>query len=190
MTTENLSGVLPFEIELDALLLDAKLSVPQPRPGSVSRAPLIETARSSDCRVVGVTAPAGYGKSTLLTEWAHSEDRPVAWVSLDQLDDDPAALITLLASAYVRASGVDADLVGNVGGAGTVGAGPRCAASRYGLLDEPISLCADDGRSALTSVAELPRRAERGDFRDSSGLAAGGNESIRAAPSSEIARDR
>ena len=47
------------------LLLDAKLSVPLPRPGSVSRAALIETARSSECRVVGVTAPAGYGKSTL-----------------------------------------------------------------------------------------------------------------------------
>ena len=79
MTTENLSGVLPSDTKLDALLLDAKLSVPPPRRGSVSRAPLIETARSSERRVVGVTAPAGYGKSTLLTEWAHSEDRPVAW---------------------------------------------------------------------------------------------------------------
>jgi hypothetical protein len=43
--------------------------------------------------VVGVTAPAGYGKSTLLVEWAAGEDRPVAWVALDRLDDDPAVVL-------------------------------------------------------------------------------------------------
>jgi hypothetical protein len=41
------------------LLLDAKFCVPQPRPGDVSHAELIETARWSDCRLVTVTAPAG-----------------------------------------------------------------------------------------------------------------------------------
>ena len=91
-------------LELDALLLDAKLSAPRPRPGTVSHAGLIESARSSGYQVVGVTAPAGYGKSTLLAEWAHVEDRPVAWVSLDEFDDDPAILLTLLASAYARVS--------------------------------------------------------------------------------------
>ena len=63
-------------VALDASLLDAKLSVPQPRPGSVSRAELIETARASECRVVGVTAPAGYGKSTLLAQWAARRGSP------------------------------------------------------------------------------------------------------------------
>src|SRR5215472_1351714 len=87
----------------DRILLDAKLSVPEPRAGSVSRAGLIETARSSHCRVVGVTAPAGYGKSAFLAQWAAAEDRRVAWVSLDRLDDDPAALLVSLASAYCRA---------------------------------------------------------------------------------------
>ena len=95
----------PAVVELEALLLDAKLSVPDRRPGAVSRAELIETARASDCRVVGVTAPAGYGKSTLLAQWAEAEDRPVGWVSLDRLDDDPAALLSVLAAAYGRISG-------------------------------------------------------------------------------------
>jgi LuxR family transcriptional regulator, maltose regulon positive regulatory protein len=67
-------------VELDESLLDAQLSIPDPQPGSVSRAGLIRTARASDCRVVGVTAPAGYGKSTLLVEWAAGEHRRVAWV--------------------------------------------------------------------------------------------------------------
>jgi LuxR family transcriptional regulator, maltose regulon positive regulatory protein len=104
--------------ELGRLLLDAKFSVPQPRPGAVSRAKLIETARSSDCRVVGVTAPAGYGKSTFLAQWARAEDRRVGWVSLDRFDDDPAMLLASLASAYGRADPGCADLAADMRGPG------------------------------------------------------------------------
>jgi LuxR family transcriptional regulator, maltose regulon positive regulatory protein len=132
--------------ELDASLLDAKLSVPLPRPGAVSRAELIETARASDCRVVGVTAPAGYGKSTLLVQWALAEDRRVAWVSLDRFDDDPAILLTLLASAYARVSPGNADLVADVGGLGMslLGrAAPRLA-SVFRTSPGPFVLMLDD----------------------------------------------
>ena len=94
-------GSAPTIGALDDRLLDTKLVCPATPPGSVSRAELIQTARASDCRIVGITAPAGYGKSTLLAQWASAEDRRVAWVSLDRFDDDPAALLALLASAYV-----------------------------------------------------------------------------------------
>jgi LuxR family transcriptional regulator, maltose regulon positive regulatory protein len=115
-------------LALDQLLLDAKVSIPRPRPDSVSRAKLIEAARHSDCRVVGMTAPAGYGKSTLLAEWAHAEDRRVAWVSLDRLDDDPVLLLTLIASAFARASRGGAGLVADMAGIATLGrAAPRLA---------------------------------------------------------------
>ena len=131
---------------MDASLLDAKLSIPQPRRGSVSRAPLIETARASDCRVVGVTAPAGYGKSTLLAQWALAEDRRVAWVSLDRLDDDPAALLTLLASAYARVSPGNSDLIADMGGLGVSVLGraaPRLA-SALRASPVPFVLMLDD----------------------------------------------
>ena len=136
----------PRAAELDASLLDAKLSVPQPRLGSVSRAPLIEAARSSDCRVVGLTAPAGYGKSTLLVQWAVAEDRRVAWVSLDRLDDDPAALLTLLASAYARVSPGNSDLIADMSGLGisVLGrAAPRLA-SVFRTSPVPFVLMLDD----------------------------------------------
>jgi LuxR family maltose regulon positive regulatory protein len=55
--------------------------VPDPRPGFVSRHNLITKARAADHRVVSVTAPAGYGKSALLAQWAATEDRRVGWVS-------------------------------------------------------------------------------------------------------------
>jgi len=50
--------------------------------------------------MVSVTAPAGYGKSMLLAEWVSTEKRPVAWISLDRFDDDPIALLVLIASAF------------------------------------------------------------------------------------------
>jgi pimeloyl-ACP methyl ester carboxylesterase len=108
--TDDLRDRTPAGVEVDRLLLDAKLSVPQPRRGSVSRAGLIEAAGTSGCRVVGITAPAGYGKSTLLSQWALAEDRRVAWVSLNGFDDDPAGLLMLLASAYARVSPGNEDL--------------------------------------------------------------------------------
>ena len=80
-------------------LLDARLRVPPPGPGAVSRGGLIETARSSGCRLVAVTAPAGYGKSVFLAEWAAAETRRVAWVCVGRFDDDPAVLVALLAAA-------------------------------------------------------------------------------------------
>ena len=100
---EDAPALVTPKVELDRQLLDAKLSAPHRSGGSpVSRAALINAARSSGRRVVAVTAPAGYGKSTLLAQWANSETRPVAWVSLDRFDDDPIALLALLAAAYGR----------------------------------------------------------------------------------------
>ncbi|HVD69226.1 MAG TPA: hypothetical protein VNG34_00005, partial [Actinomycetota bacterium] len=61
----------------DRSLLEAKLAIPKPHRGGVSRAELIEVARGSERRVVGISAPAGYGKSTFLAQWARSDDRPV-----------------------------------------------------------------------------------------------------------------
>ena len=98
--------------------LDAKFSVPRPRPGAVSRARLIEAARSSGCRVVAVTAPAGYGKSTFLAQWAAAEDRRVGWVSLDRFDDDPAIMLASLAAAYSRVDPGCTDLVADMQGLG------------------------------------------------------------------------
>ena len=95
------AGVGARNDDLNWSLLDAKLTAPRVRSGTVSRRSVIESARSSGRRIVGITAPAGYGKTTLLAEWAAAEDRPVAWVSLDRFDDDAAALLLVMAAAFV-----------------------------------------------------------------------------------------
>ncbi len=96
--------------------------------------------------MVGVTAPAGYGKSTLLAEWAEAEDRRVGWVSLDRLDDDPAALLSVLAAAYGRISSDRTDLVADVRGVGVstlARAAPRLA-SAFRTSPVPFVLMLDD----------------------------------------------
>jgi LuxR family maltose regulon positive regulatory protein len=131
---------------LRQVLLDAKFAVPQPGPGSVSRAGLVEVACSSDCILVAVTAPAGFGKSAFLAEWAPAEDRRVAWVSLNRFDDDPAMLLISLASACCRAGLCGPDLVADMRGLGmsVLGrAAPRLA-SALRSSPHPFVLMLDD----------------------------------------------
>ncbi len=127
-------------------LLDAKVSVPSTRPGAVSRASLVSAARSGNTRFVSVTAPAGYGKTTFLAEWAEAEDRRVAWLSVDRLDDDPAVLLLSLASAYHRAGLGRVDLVAEMRGPGAsvlAQAAPRLA-SELSASSNPFVLMLDD----------------------------------------------
>ena len=118
----------------------------QLRAGAVSRAELIQAARSSGCRLVAITAPAGYGKSMFLTEWAAAEDRRVAWVSLDHFDDDPAMLLVSLASAYCRAGLGGADLVADKGdpGAWVLGRAAARLAAEFRESPVPFVLMLDD----------------------------------------------
>jgi len=58
--------------------------------------------------VVAVVAPAGYGKSTVLAQWAATKDPDSAWLSCDEGDNDPAVLLTCLAATLGRLAGVDA----------------------------------------------------------------------------------
>lgn len=92
----------PATAELDRLLLDAKFAAPRSGAPVVSRAHLIDAARASGRRVVGITAPPGYGKTTLLAEWAERDPRPVVWITLDRFDDDPPVLLSVLAEALAR----------------------------------------------------------------------------------------
>jgi LuxR family maltose regulon positive regulatory protein len=72
-------------------LLATKLFVPRPRPGFVPRPRLAEGLDHGLGQGLSlVCAPAGFGKTALLADWARRARRPVAWLSLDQGDNDPA----------------------------------------------------------------------------------------------------
>jgi LuxR family maltose regulon positive regulatory protein len=84
-------------------LVTTKLRAPRPRPNLVARPRLSEALVTGEGRTLTlVSAPAGFGKTTLLGGWAEgwsARDRSVAWVSLDESDNDPARFLTYLASA-------------------------------------------------------------------------------------------
>jgi LuxR family maltose regulon positive regulatory protein len=94
-------------------LLETKLYVPRPRPGLVPRRRLIELLdRGTASRLTLVSAPAGFGKTTLLAEWLASNDRPAAWVSLDPSDNDPQSFWSyVIAALQTMAPGVGANAV-------------------------------------------------------------------------------
>ena len=73
------------------VLLATKLHVPRPPPGFVPRRRLVEALGEGlvQGRVL-VCAPAGFGKTALLGDWARGSGRPVAWLGLDGGDSDPA----------------------------------------------------------------------------------------------------
>jgi LuxR family maltose regulon positive regulatory protein len=94
-----------------APLLETKLYVPRSRPGLVPRPRLSERLdRGTRSKLTLVSAPAGFGKTTLLTEWlaaAPAGGRLVAWLSLDRADNDPASFWTYVITALrTVASGV------------------------------------------------------------------------------------
>jgi LuxR family maltose regulon positive regulatory protein len=81
-------------------LLKSKLSIPPINAGHVTRSRLIERLKHGlDSKLTLISAPAGYGKTTLLSAWAARCELPVAWLTLDSGDDDPLRFVTYLVAA-------------------------------------------------------------------------------------------
>jgi len=81
-----------FVAAVETSLLVTKLSIPPARTGLVPRRRLIEQFQvGMSCSLMLVSAPAGFGKTTVLSEWTRSQRPPVptAWVSLDKGENDP-----------------------------------------------------------------------------------------------------
>lgn len=134
------------DLDGDDSLIQGKLLPPAPRADIASRSELIDRLRTGGSRVVAVTAPAGYGKSTLLAEWAAAENRPVAWAAVDRFDDDPASLLSLLAAAagpiVPRVARVTAEMRGV--GPSMLGRSAPMLASALAMTEEPFVLFLDD----------------------------------------------
>jgi LuxR family maltose regulon positive regulatory protein len=71
-------------------ILGTKLFIPRPRPQTVLRKRLIDCLDTGfEQRLTLVSAPAGFGKTTLVSHWIHHRKIPAAWFSIDASDDDP-----------------------------------------------------------------------------------------------------
>ncbi len=83
-------------------ILATKLYIPPPRPKVVLRPRLIERLNeglSADRKLTLISASAGFGKTTLVSEWVASCYQKAAWLSLDEGDNDPTRFLTYLVAA-------------------------------------------------------------------------------------------
>jgi LuxR family maltose regulon positive regulatory protein len=95
------------------LILKTKLHIPSARPEAALRGRLlaqINVGWQAGYRLILVSAPAGYGKTTLLSAWAHTQ--PAAWLSLDEDDNDPARFMAhLIAALQTREPALGQDVL-------------------------------------------------------------------------------
>jgi LuxR family maltose regulon positive regulatory protein len=95
-------------------LVLTKLRLRAGRPRIISRAHLLDLLTPEiGTSLILVCAPAGYGKTTLLTEWVQSlmkKGTAIAWYALDQSDDDPIPFMSYLVTGFIQALGPIPDL--------------------------------------------------------------------------------
>src|SRR5262245_46164994 len=140
------------------VLLATKLHVPRPQPGFVPRPRLVEAMGEGLARGrVLVCAPAGFGKTALLADWARGDGRPVAWLGLDGGDSDPARFWRYVVAALDRA---------RPGLAGRVG--PPPSRSFDGLVTALINeLAADRGPDEVLLVLDDYHLVDSGPVHES-----------------------
>src|SRR5512141_2663131 len=81
-------------------ILATKLYIPPPRARIVLRPRLVERLNEGlQRKLTLISAPAGFGKTTLVSEWVAGCERKVAWLSLDEGDNDPACFLAYLVAA-------------------------------------------------------------------------------------------
>jgi LuxR family transcriptional regulator, maltose regulon positive regulatory protein len=128
-------------------LVVSKLRRPLVRPGAVDRSRLIERLDRTGSRpIVSVVAPPGYGKTTLLSQWAERNGQSFAWVSMEDLDNDPKVLLTYVATALDAVEPIDERVFDALASPGSSVPGsvlPRLG-SAFASMSPPVVLVLDD----------------------------------------------
>lgn len=90
---------------MDGIIIDTKLHIPETNGRLVTRSHLFRHLHEGlNTKLTLVTAPAGYGKTTLLSEWSKTIEIKVAWVSLDWHDNNPIHFWKLITESLKRIS--------------------------------------------------------------------------------------
>ena len=141
-------------------LLEAKFRASKLLKETVCRTELLRRLdEARDRPLVLVVAPAGYGKTTLLAQWSEHDERPFAWMTLDRVDGDPAALADSIATALRRIGITESGFVLVLDGAEAVGSEALGDAVR-----DVLEWLPDGSQVALSSRCqpELPLGQMRG----------------------------
>src|SRR6516164_1142223 len=125
----------------------SKLLQPLVRADTIRRSLLTDRLARDDARpIVSVVAPAGYGKTTLLAQWAERNGQAFAWVSVDEGDNDPKVLLTYVAEALNAVEPVGQRVFDALASPGSSVPGsvvPRLGAA-FSSMTSPVVLLLDD----------------------------------------------
>ena len=153
---------LSFELD------ESKLGPPRVRQGIVARTDLVERlVAAHQPSVLAVVAPAGYGKTTLLAQWADRKQPRVAWLSVDARDNDPTVLLTYLAVALDRVERIEPQVFRSLASRGAGLASITALVGSIASRQAPLALVLDHSE-ALTNrgcrdiLAELALRLPAG----------------------------
>jgi ATP/maltotriose-dependent transcriptional regulator MalT len=153
------------------LLLETKLAPPMVRGGIIRRKRLLtKLDEGSGAALTLVAAPAGYGKTMLLSMWAAEQRTPLIWVTLDPGDRDPVRLWTHVAASASRASrGLGGGALEHLAGpAPAIDASIDALLTGLATFGDPIAIVLDDldsldggdsMRSIELAIAQLPGNA-------------------------------
>lgn len=91
-------------MKIDSFLLTTKLQIPPEPHRAVRRARLIDALERGilHYKLVLVSAPAGYGKTTLLSQWAYTARFPVVWLSISEEDNDLERFLRYLVTGWEK----------------------------------------------------------------------------------------
>jgi LuxR family transcriptional regulator, maltose regulon positive regulatory protein len=121
--------------------------------------------------IVSVVAPSGFGKTTLLSQWAERDGLPFAWVAVEEADNDPKVLLSRIAHALDAVEPIDRRVFDALTSPGSSIAGlvvPRLASAMLSRTS-PVTLALDDVhvlsnsecRAALSTLADHLSRGSR-----------------------------
>ena len=148
-------------------LPESKFHPPAVRPGIVVRRVLVERLAATRVPVITVAAPPGYGKTTVMAQWAERIGSRVAWLSCDDGDDDPVVLLSALAVALDRIGPVDPAIFSALASSGAgIAMVPRFV-SAVSSVQAPVTVLLDQAeavtnRQCLNAIAEFALRLPPG----------------------------
>ena len=153
--------------KLGFALPESKFQPPVARPGIVARTALVEQLVATRAPVIAVAAPPGYGKTTLMAQWAERTGSRVAWLSCDDGDNDPVVLLSALAVALDRIGPVDPAIFSALASSGAdITMIPRFV-SAVASVPPPVTVILDHAEAVtnkrcLNTIAEFALRLPPG----------------------------